>query len=247
MPSPSGLLFILTPLLLVALGLLLLRRHPRDLLRLKLDWLALLWLAGVAAALRYTGPQWLPGWATARGGSVLLAVAWVAALAWVALNLRARNPRSEGNGRSGANERSGGDERGGGDERSGPDDRGGRGWPMRVALLVTAAGFSLNALAILANGGRMPFSVPAARVVRMPQAAIEGHAPLHVPLGPSHRLSWFADLIALPGLDKVVSVGDLLMIAGLAGVLLFGPDAAAARPVPPASRQGCPGSRLWRR
>lgn len=211
MPSPSGLLFILTPLVLVALGMLVLRRHPRDLLRLRLGWLGLLWLAGAAAALRYTAPEWLPGWATARGGSVLLAGAWAAALAWVALNLRRRT------------------------------------MPMRVVLIVTAAGFTFNALAILANGGRMPFSVAAARAVGMPQAAIDGHAPLNVPLGPSHRLGWFADLIAVPGLDKVISVGDLLMIVGLAGVLLFGSGAAAPRAVEvPASPAGSPLSHMDR-
>lgn len=186
MPSLSGLLFILTPLLVAAIGMLALRRHPRGLLDLRLDRLWLLWLAGAAAVLRYTAPDWLPGWATARGGSLLLAVAWAAALTWVV------NACLNGDG------------------------------GLRAALIVTGAGFSLNAAAILVNGGRMPFSVPAARAVGMPQAAVDGHAPFNVPLVDGHRLSWLADLIALPGLDKVISVGDLLMIAGLAGILLFG-------------------------
>ncbi|WP_456787049.1 DUF5317 family protein [Cellulomonas sp. P5_C5] len=96
----------------------------------------------------------------------------------------------------------------------------GAGRPVRVALVVATAGALSNALATALNGG-MPFSVPAARSVGLDVAG----APGHVPIDGSTLLVPLADLVPVPGVAMVFSVGDVLLWAGLAAVLVL----AAAR------------------
>lgn len=91
---------------------------------------------------------------------------------------------------------------------------------VRVALLVATAGALSNALATALNGG-MPFSVPAARSVGLDVTG----APGHVPIDGSTLLVPLADLVPVPGVAMVFSVGDVLLWAGLAAVLVL----AAAR------------------
>lgn len=87
---------------------------------------------------------------------------------------------------------------------------------VRVALVVATTGALANALATALNGG-MPFSVPAARSLGLDVSG----APGHVPIGDSTLLVPLADLVPLPGLDLVFSIGDVLLWGGLAAVLVL--------------------------
>jgi hypothetical protein len=101
-----------------------------------------------------------------------------------------------------------------------------RGW-VKTGLVVVAAGWMLNGAAIVANGG-MP--VPRA-VLELPASgldhALDVHRFEHTVLGPSTQLRWLADVIPTPcltggsndrGQCGAVSVGDLLLIGGVATV-----------------------------
>ncbi len=102
----------------------------------------------------------------------------------------------------------------------------------RLPLTLAALGVALNCLVIVANEGYMPRSDEAAASLGMPSAtplrqerlinvaAIDGHT----------RLVWLGDTIPQPTwlpLANVVSIGDLLLSAGLAWWALSvttGPD-----------------------
>jgi hypothetical protein len=90
-----------------------------------------------------------------------------------------------------------------------------RHWPaaIRLAGLVIVLGALLNGAAIAGNG-RMPYDPAAVEAVGLP-AGIE--TPKNVPAGPETRLAGLGDVLAVPGLRKVVSVGDLLIGVGAAG------------------------------
>jgi hypothetical protein len=96
---------------------------------------------------------------------------------------------------------------------------------VRVALAVAATGALANALATALNGG-MPFSVPAARSVGLDVTG----APGHVPIDASTLLVPLADLVPVPGLAMVFSVGDVLLWTGLAAVLVLAATAGSTRP-----------------
>jgi hypothetical protein len=81
-----------------------------------------------------------------------------------------------------------------------------------VAGLVIVLGALLNGAAIAANG-RMPYDPAAVEAVGLP-AGIE--TPKNVPAGPDTRLAGLGDVLPVPGLRKVVSVGDLLIAVGAA-------------------------------
>jgi len=89
----------------------------------------------------------------------------------------------------------------------------------RPPLVVFVAGLTLNCLTIAVNGG-MPFSPTAARLAGFDAAYVTTPMTGHPPLGPGSRLSLFADVIPVPVLERVVSIGDLLLIGGLAGLLV---------------------------
>jgi hypothetical protein len=77
-----------------------------------------------------------------------------------------------------------------------------------------AAGLLLNLIVIAANQA-MPVSQTAsdiAGVTRSPTAAELKHEPMR----PSTVLPWLGDVIPLPRLGEVLSVGDLLLVAGIA-------------------------------
>jgi hypothetical protein len=100
-----------------------------------------------------------------------------------------------------------------------------RSWtgPARTALAVIFVGFTLNITVILANAGQMPFSAPAARLAGMPESLLRQRFVGHTALDDGHHLRWFSDVIPLPVLHKVVSLGDLVMLAGIAAVLIAAP------------------------
>jgi Family of unknown function (DUF5317)/Major Facilitator Superfamily len=84
-------------------------------------------------------------------------------------------------------------------------------------LLPVTAGLLLNAIAITANGGRMPLShaaMVAAGIVPAGSANVSVQA---------HHLSFLGDVFALPPqlpLANVFSVGDLLIAAGMIGYIV---------------------------
>ena len=103
----------------------------------------------------------------------------------------------------------------------------------RAALVLVAAGVLANALPTALNAG-MPFSIEAARTAGISQSAIAAPAPGHVPLTAESSLRVLADVVPVPGLRIVLSVGDVLLWAGLAGLLIASAQAVLVRPGRPA-------------
>ncbi|WP_315094012.1 DUF5317 family protein [uncultured Cellulomonas sp.] len=100
---------------------------------------------------------------------------------------------------------------------------------VRVALGTFAAGVLANAVTTAVNGG-MPFSVSGARLAGLSEAAIASPAPGHVPIADGTRLVALADVLPVPGLHVVLSVGDLLLWAGLVGLLVAAAAATSRLP-----------------
>ena len=84
-------------------------------------------------------------------------------------------------------------------------------------LWAVALGFGLNTLAILTHGGQMPVTAEAlrragiARAIPVLQKRGDG---LHVLVEPGAPLWWLGDVIPLR--HQVISVGDLLILLGVA-------------------------------
>lgn len=103
-----------------------------------------------------------------------------------------------------------------------------RNW-YRDGMGLVGLGFSLNVLVILANGG-MPVGQGAIR-------AMGGDPTAAVLVGKHHlmtattALPWLADVIPLPPIDLIVSVGDIVLVAGMVPFAhdLMRPDGLAAR------------------
>jgi uncharacterized protein DUF5317 len=90
-----------------------------------------------------------------------------------------------------------------------------------LPLTLAALGVALNCLVIVANGGYMPRSDKAAASLGMPSTAqlMQERLVNVEPLGGQTRLGWLGDTISEPRwlpLANVVSIGDLLLSAGLA-------------------------------
>jgi hypothetical protein len=91
----------------------------------------------------------------------------------------------------------------------------------RTPLRIAALGVGLNLLVIGANGGYMPRSSEASAAVGRPVNTIaDGQRVANVGvLSDSTRLPWLGDVLPEPQwlpLSNVLSVGDLLLMAGLA-------------------------------
>jgi hypothetical protein len=91
----------------------------------------------------------------------------------------------------------------------------------RTPLRIAALGVVLNLLVIGANGGYMPRSIEASAAVGRPVDTIaDGQRVANVGvLSDSTRLPWLGDVLPEPQwlpLSNVLSVGDLLLMAGLA-------------------------------
>jgi hypothetical protein len=83
---------------------------------------------------------------------------------------------------------------------------------------VLGLGMTLNAVAIAANGGRMPLSRSAARAAGLDPG---GHANVSFE---AHRLAFLGDVFALPPrlpFSTVVSVGDVLIVVGTIALLVL--------------------------
>jgi hypothetical protein len=79
--------------------------------------------------------------------------------------------------------------------------------------LIAASGFVMNVCVITVNGA-MPVSRRAADLAGMEQTLPVGLK--HEWMGPDTLLPWIADVIPVPGLGTVVSVGDVVLAAGIA-------------------------------
>ncbi|MFC5184976.1 DUF5317 family protein [Actinomadura harenae] len=103
---------------------------------------------------------------------------------------------------------------------------------VRTAGVLLLGGAALNGTAIALNG-RMPYSRTA--------AVLAGQHPGHLASGPknmpaeaSTHLAWLGDVIPLPPLHAVASIGDVFLLVGVVTVLVAGMH---LRPTPrPASR-----------
>jgi hypothetical protein len=92
----------------------------------------------------------------------------------------------------------------------------GRSRPFAAGLVLTGVGWLLNMVVVLANSG-MPVSLSALARIGASPALLAGGGPLgkHLALGAGSTLSFLGDIIPVPALRSVVSIGDLVMIAGL--------------------------------
>ncbi len=79
--------------------------------------------------------------------------------------------------------------------------------------MLMAAGLALNILVIAANGA-MPVSERAVEVAKAPRAPNEASIE-HEILGPHTVLGWLGDVVPIPRGREVLSIGDLLLIAGI--------------------------------
>jgi hypothetical protein len=97
---------------------------------------------------------------------------------------------------------------------------------MRAALAVLLVGIVANVVVIGANRG-MPVStaalVAAGRSVHTDLA--HGFLYKHTAMTPATSLPWLGDRLPIPGIEEVLSFGDVLMLSGLAGI-----SYAATRP-----------------
>lgn len=100
----------------------------------------------------------------------------------------------------------------------------------RVGLAILVLGFTLNSLTVALNGG-MPFSVSAARSAGFSASDIAVPKLGHPRLTSDTNLKLFSDRIPVPGLQRVVSIGDLLMLLGGTWVLVTLAVMPTRRPV----------------
>jgi hypothetical protein len=88
------------------------------------------------------------------------------------------------------------------------------------SVLLIVAGVALNLLAVSVNGGYMPVRITDVERIGFPDVAAQlrdgGRYQKSVPLDERTRLPWLADVIhlPLPGPDRMVSIGDVLVAAG---------------------------------
>ena len=83
----------------------------------------------------------------------------------------------------------------------------------RAGMVLVAAGFTMNVLVILANGG-MPVA-PGAIAAMGGDPATATIAGKHHLMTDATALPWLADVLPLPPVDLSVSVGDVVLVAGM--------------------------------
>jgi Family of unknown function (DUF5317) len=92
--------------------------------------------------------------------------------------------------------------------------------PARIAALAVLAGGTMNAAVIAANG-RMPYSESAVRAAHqsVEQKAKADRSPKHMAMDSTTRLAWLGDVIPAPPVQKVISVGDVVLLLGTARLI----------------------------
>jgi hypothetical protein len=91
--------------------------------------------------------------------------------------------------------------------------------------ILFGTGLTLNLIVILAFGGRMPVLLPHDADPNSPILALlrGGLDPLHVALDHPQGLWFIGDILTIPGIaghSSLVSIGDLLMAAGVAWLII---------------------------
>lgn len=88
---------------------------------------------------------------------------------------------------------------------------------LRLTLGLLAFGWLLNLVAIVPNRG-MPVSLEALDSIGEPNRTTvdQGHFGKHVSSTRSSTFEWLGDVIPAPALQSVISVGDIVMSAGVA-------------------------------
>jgi hypothetical protein len=103
---------------------------------------------------------------------------------------------------------------------------------------LVAIGLGLNALVIGANGA-MPVDPEAIRALGLEGAEVPPGK--HTVLDDATRLPWLADIIPVPPLRSIISVGDVVLAAGLIPMMhgMMGPrtEGPTSEPVPSEERQ----------
>lgn len=111
----------------------------------------------------------------------------------------------------------------------------GRSRTVQAAVALVLIGGAMNAVAIAANG-RMPFSEAAlvAANVSDEQRARGERSPKHVAADETTRLLWLGDVIPVRPVAKVVSIGDIVLLLGVAAAVSGGMTShpRRARPSP---------------
>ena len=95
---------------------------------------------------------------------------------------------------------------------------------VRIAAVILGAGWLLN-LAVIAPNGGMPVSRDAMERAGLPRnfEIVEGNLFKHTVLDDSTRLSFLADVVPIRyPLPNVYSVGDFVLLVGIASFLAFG-------------------------
>jgi hypothetical protein len=85
-------------------------------------------------------------------------------------------------------------------------------------MLLVGAGLLLNVIVIAANGA-MPVSPGASRIAHVPRS-LSDPGIKHERLDSDTALPWLGDVIPVPRLGEVMSVGDVVLAVGL-GVLVY--------------------------
>jgi hypothetical protein len=109
----------------------------------------------------------------------------------------------------------------------------GRSRAVQAAVALVVIGGGLNALAIAANG-RMPYSEAALVTARVSdeQRARGERSPKHVAADETTRLLWLGDVIPVRPVAKVISIGDVVLLIGVAAAVSGG---MTSRPLGPRS------------
>jgi len=103
-----------------------------------------------------------------------------------------------------------------------------RNW-YRAGMVLIGLGFTCNVLVIMANGG-MPVGADAIRAMGGDPAGAVLAGKHHL-MTAATALPWLADVIPLPPIDLIVSIGDVLLVAGMVPFAhdLMTPDEPYAR------------------
>ena len=98
-------------------------------------------------------------------------------------------------------------------------------WQNRryLGIWILSAGFLSNAVAILAYGGQMPVTEWALKAAGLERAVIflknRGDG-LHVLAEPGNPVNFLGDTIPFPPTHQILSVGDLLILVGIAWLVV---------------------------
>jgi len=100
----------------------------------------------------------------------------------------------------------------------------------QVSVALVLLGGAANVAAITTNG-RMPYSQSAlvAAHVSDEQRARGERSPKHVAADAATRLPWLGDVIPVSPVQKVISVGDVVLLIGVAGIVAAGMSPPVAR------------------